>query len=298
MMLIPPWIARLASYCRVARRKRVAESCLTSRSHPGIGARGSATRRPLALPPERSSCTLAVTTVRDGVQAAGRETPRIDTPTSCMEGMETMPHISLMLWASAAVATLLPSCAAGQAAPPAAASLENVTSCVIEGADVFVGTGKGPDARRYRYPWDAAIDALCNANGFAIAAPPKLVSTPGPSALGAAPASTQASDRFPAGARRLEADELTQLVSGHVVKTFTLEGGTAGTRVQYEGNGVVYLNAGGGALSGRWRVEGSAVCYKWNGGQVPDGCVEVRVVGDRTYAKRATGEIVRLETGK
>jgi hypothetical protein len=74
MMLIPPWIARLASYCRVARRKRVAESCLTSRSHPGIGARGSATRRPLALPPERSSCTLAVTTVRDGVQAAGRET--------------------------------------------------------------------------------------------------------------------------------------------------------------------------------------------------------------------------------
>lgn len=217
-----------------------------------------------------------------------------------------MPRTSSIHRTSVVFAALLTSNASVQSAPPEAASLENVTSCLIEGTNVFIGTGRGADARRYKYPWDASIDALCNAKGFAITAPakssnPPVASSPlaSPTPL-VAPASSQASDDlgFPAGSRRLEVGELTQLISGRVVKTFTLEGRSAGTRVQYEPSGLVYLNAGGGAISGRWRVEGSTVCYTWNRGQVADGCVEVRLVGDRAYSRRATGEIVRLEIDK
>ncbi|MBA3727024.1 MAG: hypothetical protein H0W86_11390 [Armatimonadetes bacterium] len=217
----------------------------------------------------------------------------------------SMPCTSWIRSPSVILAALLTSNASGQSAPPAAA-LENVTSCVIEGTDVFIGTGKGTDARRYKYQWDASVDALCNAKGFAITAPTKSSNPPVASSPAAsptplvAPPSSQASDGlgFPTDSRRLEAGELTQLISGRVVKTFTLDGSSAGTRVQYERSGLVYLNTGGGAISGRWRVEGSTVCYTWSRGQVPDGCVEVRLVGDRAYARRATGEIVRLEIDK
>ncbi len=218
-----------------------------------------------------------------------------------------MPRTSWILCSSVVLAALLTSNASGQSAPPAPASLESVSSCVIEGTDVFIGTGKGADARRYKYPWDASIDALCNAKGFAITAPAKSSNPPVASSPAAsptpvvAPAAMPSDDGlgFPAGSRRLEAGELTQLISGRVAKTFTLDGRSAGTRVQYDASGVVYLNAGGaGAISGRWRIEGSTVCYTWNRMQIPDGCVEVRLVGDRVYARRATGEIVRVEIDK
>jgi hypothetical protein len=63
--------------------------------------------------------------------------------------------------------------AAGQAGPPPVASLEDVTACSLDGDMVFVVTGRDAAARRYKYPWDAAIDAFCNGKGFAIAAPAK-----------------------------------------------------------------------------------------------------------------------------
>lgn len=200
------------------------------------------------------------------------------------------------------LAALVTSTAFGQPAPPPASSLEDVTSCVLDGNDVFIGTGRGAEARRYKYPWDASVDAICNAKGFAIAAPPKS-STAAPSAprpAAASSANAQATDDsgFPAGARRLEAGELTQLISGRVAKTFFLDGRSAGTRVQYEPSGLVYINTPTGSASGRWRVEGSAVCFKWNLLQGADGCTEVRLVGDRVHARRANGEIVRLEMDK
>ncbi len=217
-----------------------------------------------------------------------------------------MPCPSSIHRASVVLAALLTSNALGQSAPPEAASLVNVTSCLVDGASVFIGTGQGVDARRYKYQWDASIDALCNAKGFAITAPAKSPSPPVASSPAASstpmvvPASSQASDGlgFPAGARRLEAGELTQLLSGRVTKTYKLDGSSAGSRVQYESSGMVYASAGGPSITGRWRVEGSTVCYKWNRGQVADGCVEVRLVGDRPYAQRPTGEIVRLEIDK
>ena len=67
--------------------------------------------------------------------------------------------------------------ALAQTAPPVAASLSNISGCLVEGNDVFITTGQGPETRRFKYVWDASIDALCNANGFAISTPKGAAST-------------------------------------------------------------------------------------------------------------------------
>jgi hypothetical protein len=201
--------------------------------------------------------------------------------------------------------------AAGQSGPPPPQSLENITSCSLEGSDVFIGTGRGAAARRYKYGWDALIDALCNAKGFAIASPAKAAATavaasspptaapttPAmPTASAAATSGTPDSLGFPPGATRLEPAQLTQLVSGRTGRI--VEGRDIGSRTQYDANGVVYYNGNGINLSGRWRVEGSMLCYEWNRQQAATGCNEVRMVGDRMYFKRVSGEIVRMEMAR
>jgi hypothetical protein len=209
------------------------------------------------------------------------------------------------------LAATLSSVARGQAAPPSPQSLENITSCSVDGSDVFIGTGKGADSRRYKYAWDPSIDALCNAKGFAIASPAKAtgsVTTQAPisGATAANPATPPAATLsnpstpdalgFPPGATKLEPTQLTQLVSGRVAKILT--GPQVGARVQYDTNGVVYYNGAGANFSGRWRVDGSSLCYEWNRNQAPTGCIEVRMVGERIYYRRMSGEILQMEISK
>ena len=79
-----------------------------------------------------------------------------------------------------------------QAGPPPAATLTGISGCALEGNDVFVTIGQGPDVRRFKYPWDSSVDAVCNASGFAVGAPAKAVPSPASNSAapaGAAPAS-------------------------------------------------------------------------------------------------------------
>ena len=176
---------------------------------------------------------------------------------------------------------------------------------------MFIGTGKGADSRRYKYPWDASIDALCNAKGFAIGSPVRANSpATAPAARASAPTAdpvtsappsaaspaTPDTSGFPPGATKLEPGQLTQLVAGRVGRI--VEGRDVGSRTQYDANGVVYYNGNGVNLTGRWRVDGSMLCYEWLRAQANPGCNEVRMVGDRMYFRRVSGEIVRMEMAK
>ena len=63
-------------------------------------------------------------------------------------------------------------------------------------------------------------------------------------------------------------------------------------RVQYRGD-YAYINIGNMSDSGKWRTEGSSVCYEWR--NIRHSCSEVRQVGDALYIKRSNnGEIVPM----
>ena len=95
---------------------------------------------------------------------------------------------------------------------------------------------------------------------------------------------------FPEGSTPVEATALRQLLAG---KTFTVKP-TVGSelRIQYK-ESYAYLNTSGTNDSGRWRTEGSTVCYEWK--TIRPSCSEVRLLGQVLYVKRANnGEVVRL----
>jgi len=146
-----------------------------------------------------------------------------------------------------------------------------------------------------------AIGALCNAKGFAISSPIKAPDSTKESAVAKAPTAqpippAELPKGFPAGSRRLQQDELRQMLSGGVLRATYASGETV--RVQYDDNGYVYYNGGQGAkLSGRWHVEGSSVCYVRSAGP-PNSCTEIRLEGDQLYAKRNSGEVIKLEVRK
>jgi hypothetical protein len=187
--------------------------------------------------------------------------------------------------------------AVGQVGPPTPASLEGISNCVLEGQDVYISVGHGDSRRRYRYSWSAAIDTLCNTNGYAIPTPEKLRNANQPATVPpiSAPSATRnASAGFPEGARELAVSELQQMLEGATFNVRSLSGGGVG-RMQYARGGTAYFNGGGFSMSGTWRVESSAVCYQWNEASVPGGCNEVRAVGSQLFAKRLSGEVIRLD---
>ena len=192
--------------------------------------------------------------------------------------------------------------AAGQAGPPAASSLDDVTGCTLEGDSVFVSTGRDATARRYKYAWDAAIDALCNGRGFALGAPAaKLaaaaqttarpaVASPAP---GAAPAGTPGAPReFPADAQSVAASDLARKLAGKVFNVQLHDG--MRWRLDYRANGYLFVNASnGGATSGPWRAEEGRLCTQMKG--AAGSCNEVREQGQRLYLKRDNGDVIALD---
>ena len=184
-----------------------------------------------------------------------------------------------------------------QASPPAAASLSNISGCSVEGSDVFINTGHGPDSRRFKYAWDASIDALCNANGFAISAP-KVTSpapTPKPAApTPAAPAPTTApnvASDFPSDLPKPSADVLKQKLSG---KTFAvkLANGTS-WRLEYKSNGYYFVNTSTGFNgSGTWQTADGQLCGQPRGDAMT--CNDVRERADGLVLKRQSGEVIVL----
>lgn len=110
-------------------------------------------------------------------------------------------------------------------------------------------------------------------------------------ASAAAAAQTAAPAAFPTDAQPLTAEALQQRLSG---KVFSVKA-AAGTpwRLQYQAGGYFYINAGGFSDSGKWRVEGSQVC--WEPQKTKAACNDVRLAGDSLYMKRDSGEIVKFE---
>jgi len=204
---------------------------------------------------------------------------------------------STLIGASLSIALCAP--AAGQSGPPPASSLEDVTACSLEGDVVFIVSGRDAAARRYKYPWDAAIDALCNGKGFAIGAPMKVAAVP-PTARPAAPtqaaaaaatASAGAPSEFPVDAQPLSASDLARKVSGKVFNVELHDG--MRWRLDYKTSGYLFVNvSNGAAASGPWRAEEGRLCTHMKGGSAS--CNEVREQGQRLYLKRDNGEVIAL----
>jgi hypothetical protein len=184
-----------------------------------------------------------------------------------------------------------------QVNPPAPASLTNVSGCSVEGSDVFITTGQGPDARRFKYAWDTSIDALCNANGFAISAP-KAASpsaTSRPTAPAPAPpvatATTSAVGDFPTDLPKSSADALKQKLTD---KKFAvkLANGTS-WKLEYKSNGYYFVNTSTGFNgSGTWQTADGQLCTQGRGD--PMTCNDVRERADGIVLKRQSGEVIIL----
>jgi hypothetical protein len=188
----------------------------------------------------------------------------------------------------------------GQAAPPAPSSLTDISGCSLDGEFVFILTGKDATARRYKYPWDASIDALCNAKGYAINAPakaalpqagvPRPAAAPAPAIPTPAPAGSVWPTEFPPDAVALSADAVAKKISSKTFET-QLRDGTR-VRLEYKGNGYVFLNAPGYAYSGPWRAEESRICSHMRNSAAS--CNDVRELGQTLYLKRDNGEVIAL----
>jgi hypothetical protein len=221
-----------------------------------------------------------------------------------------MGHVIGHRAALAGLALALGGTAFGQAGPPAPSSLEDIRGCTLEGDSVFIVVGnEATPTRRYKYAWDASIDALCNAKGFAIATPPRPAAPPAsaaaavaaqplPTAAAAAPRTAPvvnpggAPREFPADAAALSAEALKRKITGKVFDV-RLHDGTR-WRLDYRGSGYLFVNvSGGGSISGPWRAEESRICAQMRGS--PESCNEVREQGPRIYLKRDNGDVIALD---
>jgi hypothetical protein len=184
----------------------------------------------------------------------------------------------------------------GQAAPPAASSLEDVSGCALEGEHVFVTTGRDATARRYKYPWDASLDALCNAKGYAIGAPSKGAApaaagrSPSPAPATAVPAASGAPREFPPDAVALSKEEVAGKITGRTFDTQLHDGPRV--RLEYKASGYLFVNAPGYANSGPWRAEDGRICSRMR--NADPSCNEVRELGGRIYLKRDNGDVIAL----
>jgi hypothetical protein len=211
-----------------------------------------------------------------------------------------MRQASMCALIGACVSLALAAPAGGQALPPAASALDDITGCILEGDVVFITTGRDATTRRYKYAWDAAIDALCNAKGFAIAAPARVavaqttapVAGPAPAGAATNNGAVATSADFPADAQPLSADAVTRKVAGKTFDT-QLRDGTR-VRLEYKSNGYLFINAAGGyANSGPWRAEDGRICSQMKGAAAS--CNEVREQGQRLFVRRDNGELIALD---
>ncbi len=64
-------------------------------------------------------------------------------------------------------------------------------------------------------------------------------------------------------------------------------------RVQYKGE-FAFINIGSASDTGKWRTEGSTVCYEWR--RFPASCSQAMLLGDVLYIKRANnGEVIAMQ---
>lgn len=96
---------------------------------------------------------------------------------------------------------------------------------------------------------------------------------------------------FPSNAIPVSSEVLRDRLTG---KSFIIKA-TNGPeiRLQYKDT-FAFLSTGPFSDSGKWRVEGSAVCVDWQ--RFPPSCSEVRLVNDVIYTVRSSnGEVVEMQ---
>ena len=96
---------------------------------------------------------------------------------------------------------------------------------------------------------------------------------------------------FPTDAQPLTAEALQKRLSGKVFSVKTAAG--APWRLQFQGSGYYFINAGNYSDSGKWRTEQSTLCTEPQ--KRPAACNDMRLAGDALYLKRDSGEIVKFE---
>lgn len=96
---------------------------------------------------------------------------------------------------------------------------------------------------------------------------------------------------FPPDAATLEPAALQQQLTGKVFRVTTAAG--AVWRLQFQDGGYFYINVGSYADSGKWRIEGSALCTDPQKGKAS--CNPMRRTGESLYMKRDSGEVVQFQ---
>ena len=94
---------------------------------------------------------------------------------------------------------------------------------------------------------------------------------------------------FPQDANAVASEDLSKRLSGHILK---FVGGGNEFRADVRGNGYAFITGGTGFRdSGKWRIEGSAVCWEWRG--IGPSCNEIRESSGNFWIKLRTGEVTK-----
>ena len=106
-------------------------------------------------------------------------------------------------------------------------------------------------------------------------------------------AQTKLVTEFPDGATALTPEAMKARFTPGAEFSFRSAEGYA-VRMSFQDGGQATIAAPVATDAGRWRIEGSSVCFELR--RISSGCNEVRLVGDALYWKRASNdEVVRLE---
>jgi hypothetical protein len=99
---------------------------------------------------------------------------------------------------------------------------------------------------------------------------------------------------FSEGSARPSAAQLSQRLAGNVFVATLANGVT--WRMDYASSaGYVFFDISNGARdTAKWRAEEGRVCYEFQRA-FPSGCSEYRIVEDKLFLRRGTGEVLALE---
>jgi hypothetical protein len=106
-------------------------------------------------------------------------------------------------------------------------------------------------------------------------------------------AQTRLVKEFPAGATALAPEAMKARFTPGTEFAFRSTEGYE-VRMNFQEGGQAIVAAPIATEAGRWRIDGSSVCFEFR--RFPSGCNEVKAVGDALYWKRVSNdEVVKLE---
>ena len=141
-----------------------------------------------------------------------------------------------------------------------------------------------------RLPFGSALQAFLAGDAIGSVTPLGLVASEPMKLLLASCAALIATIAHPQAPEEkpLEADEIRSKIAGKAFGILSTDGSTM-LRVQYDANGVVYLNLSGGrSSSGKWTAKPGMICTR--GGADPESCRDVRRHGEGLELKRVDGK--------